>query len=327
VDAAQQASLYQAKARALVRDAFGDPELTPINVPGGAGFHDASRVWVYAPDDAARALGRALAVAAPRELPEVHVIVEVDDGDAARRAGLLRPPARVWRVDGRSLAPVSPAPLPVEMEPPAGAERLVGILHAAGADVVVEHGVIFGEIKGLEVARVRVGDDGEVVLDVGVGRFDQEATALLHGHLPTEEALARAIDEVAAHRRPSAAPHPVNRLARDRWLRSQVLADPSLVGATALAPVPPASPRRNTRDPLPAGAIGTDESGARLLVVCSVGVDLDLVPVAADLAVRETAERAVLVTPQRDQVPVLRSLAARLPVPADLVAVEGDWPT
>jgi hypothetical protein len=327
VDAARQATLQQAKARALVRDSFGDPDLTALSVPGGAGFHDATRVWIYAPADGSRALGRALAVAAQRDLPEVHVIVEGDDGDVARRASLMRPPAHLWRVDERVLLPVPPAPLPVEMEPPAGAERLVGILRAAGADVVVEHGVIFGEIKGLEVARVRVADDGEAVLDVGVGRFDQEATALLHGHLPTEEALARAIDEVAAHRRPDAPPHPVNRLARDRWLRSQVLADPSIVGLASLEPVPPASPRRNTRDALPAGAIGTDASGVRVLVVCSVGVDLDLVPVAADLAARESAARAVLVTPARDQVPVLHALAGRLPVPAELVAVEGDWPT
>jgi hypothetical protein len=200
------------------------------------------------------------------------------------------------------------------------------MLRAAGAEVVVEHGVIFGEIRGLEVARVRVDDDGRAVLDVGVGRFDQEATALLHGHLPTEDALARAIDEVARHRRPDAVPHPVNRLARDRWLRAQVLDDPSLVGLRSLEPVAPATPRRNTRDALPAGAVGTDDDGARVLVVCSVGVDLDLVPVAADLAAREHADRVTLVTPPRDQVPVLRSLADRLAVPATFVGVEGDWP-
>jgi hypothetical protein len=326
VDPVRQARLYEAKARALVRDNFGAPEVDALSVPGGAAFRDGARLWLYAPDDTPRALGRALALAAREATREVHVIVESDDGDLARRGSLLRPPALVWRVDDRALVEVAPAPLPVEMEPPAGADGLVALLHAAGADVVVEHGVIFGEIRGLEVARVRVGDDGRAVLDVGVGRFDQEATAILHGHLPTEDALARAIDEVARHRRSDAAPHPVNRLARDRWLRAQVLDDPSLVGLPSLEPVAPATPRRNTRDAVPAGAVGVTGDGERVLVVCSVGVDLDLVPVAADLAAREHATRVTLVTPPRDQVPVLRTLADRLAVPATFVAVEGDWP-
>jgi hypothetical protein len=63
-----------------------------------------------------------------------------------------------------------------------------------------------------------------------------------------------------------------------------------------------------------------------VLVVCSVGVDLDLVPTTADLILREHPDRVVLVTPGRDQLPVQRALAERLAVPADLVAVEGAWP-
>jgi hypothetical protein len=201
------------------------------------------------------------------------------------------------------------------------------MLRDAGAEVVIEHGVIHGEIRGLEVARVRVGDDGEPVLDVGVGRFDQEATALLHGHLPTADALRRAIDQVRAHRSPDAQPHPINRLARDRWLRAQLLDDPSLVGLESLAPVEPPQPRPNVKDAQPAAAVGRAQDGERVLVVASAGIDLDLVPVAADLVAREVPSRVVLVTPARDQVPSQYALAARLPVPAELVAVEGDWPT
>jgi hypothetical protein len=327
VEPTRVAGLVEAKARALVRDHFGTEALTALRLPGGAAFHDDHRVWVYAPDEGPRALGRGLALAVRAGADEVHVIVDSDDGDLARRASLLQPPAQVWRADGRALVAVAPAPLPVEMEPPVGADHLLAIIRGAGADVVVEHGVIFGEIRGLEVARVRVGDDGRVTLDVGVGRFDQEATALLHGHLPTEAALARAVEEVRRHRRSGAAPHPVNRLARDRWLRAQLLDDPSIVGLATLEPVAPASPRRNTRDALPAGAVGTDVTGARVLVVCSVGVDLDLVPVAADLSTRERVARIVLVTPPRDQVSLLRPLADRLALPTELRAVEGDWPS
>jgi hypothetical protein len=199
------------------------------------------------------------------------------------------------------------------------------MLHAAGLEVIVEHGVVLGEVRGLEVARVRPGPDGHV-LDVGVGRFDQAANALLYGDLPTDLALARVAREVQSHRHAGAVPHPVNRLARERWLRAQVVDAPQLVGATRLEPVPPPLPRPNLKVPCPAPAVGVDDADRRVLVVCSVGTDLDLVPVAADLIARELPERVVLVTPARDQLPVLRAMASRLPVTTELVAVEGDWP-
>lgn len=327
----RRAALLEAKARALVRDNFfggADAAISSVPVANGAALYDDGRVWLYLPDDVRRALGRALALSVQRGAPEVHVLVDdgTDAGVLARRGALLRPPAGVWRIEGRSLVPVDPAPLPVPMEPPAGVEPLVDMLRAAGAEIVVEHGVVLGEIRGLEVARVRVGDDGTPVLEVGVGRFDQEASAMMHGHLPTEEALARAISLVRSHRHPGAAPHPVNRLAHDRWLRAQVIENPSLVGLDKLEPVAPTEPRANLKDPHPAAAVGHDANGATVLVVCSAGIDLDLVPVAADLAAREHADRVVLVTPSRDQVPTTRSLVARLAVPAELVAVDGDWP-
>jgi hypothetical protein len=325
-DTGRLAGLVEAKARALVRDHFGVDGADSLNVPRGAGLCAPGRVWIYAPEEATRALGRALALGAQKDAAEVHVLLDSTDGDLARRAGLLVPPVAVWRVDGRALVQVAPGARPVPMEPPAGAGALIDMLHGAGTEVVVEHGVVFGEVRGLEVARVSVGDDGVLRLDVGVGRFDQEATALLHGHLPTDAALARAVAEVARHRRRGAVPHPVNRIARERWLRAQVLDDPSIVGATSLRPVAPPRPRPNVRDPQPAAAVGEHEGGDRLLVVCSVGVDLDLVPIAADLADREGVARIVLVTPPRDQVPILRTLASRLAVPADLVALAGDWP-
>jgi hypothetical protein len=64
------------------------------------------------------------------------------------------------------------------------------------------------------------------------------------------------------------------------------------------------------------------------VVVCSVGVDLDLVPAAAEarLALAPDA-RLVLAVPERDDHPATRALAKRLKVPAEVVAVPGDWRT
>lgn len=236
-------------------------------------------------------------------------------------------PVRVWWVEGTTLAPAVAVALALPADPPSGpvTAGLVAMLRAAGLDVVVEHGVISGEVRGLEVARVKVAPSGVVSLDVGVGRFDQEAGALLHGDQPTEVALDRAVALVRGHRRDGAAPHAVNRLARERWLRAQVVDMPALVDLESLVPVSPPLPRRNVKDAAPASAIGHDADGA-VLVLCTVGVDLEWVPIAADLIERERPGRLVVVLPPRDLLPVQHRLAALLGVPVRFVALEGDWP-
>ena len=294
-------------------------------MPGGAALYDDRTAWVYV-SDAARRFGRALAITASRGCRFLHLIVDDGGGVAARRAALLRPSPAVWRVVDRSLTPVTATPR-IEASPPTDAGALVSMLRDAGLEVVVEHGVISGEIRGLSVATVVPGADGRSRLAVGVGRIDQEATDLLHGDLPLHETLANAIDEVRVYRHRHAKPHPVNRLARERWLRSQLIARPSIVGLVDLTSIEPAEGRANLRDPVPAAALGHDAAGARVLVVCSVGIDLELIPVTADLVDREQPDRVVLALPGRDHHAIQRSLAAQLAVPVEFMAVEGEWPS
>ena len=143
----------------------------------------------------------------------LHVLVE----DARRRArppggGVRRAPDGLVGRRAATLHPVEPEPLPAGAAAARPARsswrpRIVG----AGADVVVEHGVVTGEVLGLEVARV-VEHDGGVRLEVGVGRHDREAFALLHGEVPTAEALAAVVGAVrtrphARRRRPPAQAH------------------------------------------------------------------------------------------------------------------------
>jgi hypothetical protein len=56
--------------------------------------------------------------------------------------------------------------------------------------------------------------------------------------------------------------------------------------------------------------------------VCSAGIDLDLVPFAADArdALGGPDTRLLLAVPEGDDHPVTRELAARLAVPAEVVA-------
>jgi hypothetical protein len=84
--------------------------------------------------------------------------------------------------------------------------------------------------------------------------------------------------------------------------------------------------RDSVRDVSPAAALGTDGDGAPVVVVCSTGVDLSMVPVAADTrAWWDPAARLVLAVPARDRVPTLDRLAALLVDPAEVRVVPEPW--
>jgi hypothetical protein len=188
--------------------------------------------------------------------------------------------------------------------------------------VVAEFGRLVGEVLGLEVARVVV-EDGAPRLEVGVGRFDREAHAELAGTgEPTPDTLRRVVAQVREQRRPGAPTTPLTRLAPERRLRSLLLAEPAAVGAAHLFPVPPATDAP-LRTPAPAPAVGATPEGEPLVVVASTGIDLDLVPTAADVRAREAPDaRLVLAVPPRDASPVTRNLAAALRAPAEVVGVD-----
>jgi hypothetical protein len=104
------------------------------------------------------------------------------------------------------------------------------------------------------------------------------------------------------------------------------VSEPARVGLADLRPIAPAVPRPNLRDPAVAMALGEDSDGSPVVVACSVGIDLDLVPAAADARLSSAPEaRLLLVVPARDAHPVTRDLAARLARPAEVVPLDGDW--
>ncbi|MGV3760540.1 MAG: hypothetical protein ACO1PW_13520, partial [Actinomycetota bacterium] len=168
----------------------------------------------------------------------------------------------------------------------------------------------------------------EPLLEVGVGHADRGMTAVIHAGLSPGHQLAQVKEIVEAHRRPGAEPHPLNQLAPERWLRALLEADPGRIGLPTLRPADPAVARPNLRDRAVAVAGGRDEGGAEVVVATSVGVDLDLVPAAADARATHAPDaRLLLVVPERDDHPVTRSLAARLRQPAEVVTVPDDWRT
>jgi hypothetical protein len=127
---------------------------------------------------------------------------------------------------------------------------------------------------------------------------------------------------VAGYRRPGAPPHPLKALVPERALRSRIVAEPSLVGAASLVPVPPVVEPPDLRTASPAPAVGEDPDGSPVVVVCSTGIDLDLVPTAADTRLRDgRGGRLVVAVPPRDVHRATTWLASALVDRAEVVAV------
>jgi hypothetical protein len=323
LDPERRSALLGAKLAAVAGDVDG--ELSTF--PGGAALVEVPgrRAWILAEDEPAKVLGRGLAWAWARDVTRLDLVVEDDAGLLARRASQFVDPPWVWWLNRRQLHGVEPEPLPAPSRPHADALDLVPVLEAAGVDVTVEHGVVAGEILGLEIARIVVDETGARI-EVGVGRHDREAFAMVHGDLPPESALAEVVSTVRRHRTGAAEGHPLKRLAAERWLRKVVIAHPSLVGAAELWPVAGTVPRTSIKEPVPASAVGTDLEGGPIVVTASVGVDLDLVPTAADVRMAALPEaRLVLAVPERDDVPATRALAGRLLAPAEVAPLPGNW--
>lgn len=325
LDASRLAGLARTKLEGLVRRAFPDVTADAETFNAGVGLADGSRAFVLLIADAPSPLAAALAWGERRGATELHVIVDDVDPISALAAGALEPAPTIWRAVGVELQPADPVPLVPPPEPSTAVLARTGMLEAGGCEVVIEHGVVIGEILGLEVARVALEVDGAATVRVGVGLYDQEAHALMHAGASVEARLDQVGAEVRRHRRVDAGPHPINRVARERWLRSIVCAEPGSLGLDALAPEAPLVPRGGIHEERPVAARG-NRDGHEVLVVCSTGIDLDLVPLAAAHLGHRRADEVVLVLPERDHHPIMERMAERLAVPSRLAAVADPWP-
>jgi hypothetical protein len=326
MDAARLAALRLSKLRALAPIA----EASGQSLASGPVVRDGADAWAMIDDPAA--LEGAVVWALRNQVQRLEVVVEADEttepASVARAAAALRDPrVRVWEATANGPSEVAmPAAVPAVPPPvaPLEAEPLLAVFREHGVDPVVEDEAIIGEIAGLEVARIDLGGE-RPELSVGVGQFDRDLNDMLVDAEGTEPVvqLAAAARAVRRHRRPGAAPHPLNRLRRERWLRSMIVAEPGVVGCTRLVPVPPL-PVEGLRAPSPAPAL--EAGDASTLVVCSSGVDPSLALTAAILRRRYAPDaRLVLVIPTADDYPVTRELAAALEGSVEVQPVVAPW--
>jgi len=327
LDPAQREGLERVRAIALAREHFElDASTDGVEVdaaPFGVTVHSSDRAVVVVSSDDLAVLGGVLVWVDRLGLDSVALVTEYNAGVHARRAAVLAPEITVHELNGAAVAPAIATPI---AEPRAGLPDLavlVAVIERSGAQVVEEDGIMRAEVAGLEVGRIVDAPTGPI-LEVGVGRFDREAGALLHSDRPAEPNLVSTIELVSAHRRAGAPSHAINRIGRERWLRDVVRTNPGEWGLTEVALVEPIPPRTSLLEAGPA-ALMADRDGVRTLVVCSVGVELGLVPELADLVTRHGPDTVLVLIPARDQLPFLARLSGRLPVPTSMAHIEVPW--
>lgn len=284
---------------------------------------------MYFPTVAPGLLGTAVIWGLTHGCHRMNLVVDEGSGPLAHAATMFAEPVPiVWQTAGRSMSPAVPT-IPA-IPPPPECLALTAELVNAGLDVVADHGVWLGEINGLEVARVGI-RDGECSMDIGVGAYDQFASAALNIDRDDVAALANVVSMVRPHREASSAPHAIGRLVRSRWLRAQVMRSPGLIGLDLLNPIPLLQERPGLNESQPAAALGR-RGEDRVLVTFVVGLHLGIVETSAGLAALHSVESGgqgvddiIVVLPERDRHQRIIDSVAALALPSEVIAVEGEW--
>ena len=270
-------------------------------------------------------LGPALLWAMKQNAKSLRVFSDQQSGDLARRANNFEFDVQVFDAGSSSvnLLQTAQAIKVSRKEVSVADEMFSEMISASGADVVREHGVLAGEVLGLEVCRVVHGQNSESRLEIGVGVHDRETFQLLHGQNATLDSLRSVVKEVSLRRAVTSPAHPLKQLARERLLRHIVCGSPTLVGAKDLQATQPPVVRANLKDVVPCCAIGVLQTGGKVVVTFSVGIDPDVVSFAADARdqINPSAE-LVIASPTRDIVPSIEKLAKLLKRPARFVGVD-----
>jgi hypothetical protein len=342
VDAHDTALRERTLARTMVRAAMRASDVdhagaTDVDLGRFVGLRQADALWLSAravagdagatSSSATRVLGTALTAVAQSNLrgsaPIVRVTIVGDKGSlgvVARQAAYFPLNIAVAELDDARLSLVAPAAHTERREPAAAHLEFVETFRAAGAEAVVEHGVVAAEVRGLEVARI-VDEDGTARMRIGVGVHDRETFRMLHGEAAGVDHLRDVVRHVTQHRADGAPAHPLNRLAPERALRALVASGPGRIGARAVRYAEPPVVRANLKDSVPCVATATMQDGEDAVVIFTAGVMVDAVPFAADARDRLNPQaRLFIVAESRNVLPTQQFLSSLLRQPAAFVS-------
>jgi len=290
----------------------------PAVIADGAG-------WVVAVEHERHALAVAHLWAESHGVDHLHLVADVNAEVIARRTRYFTRAATVWRYADNVLVEAHRAEHEPDRNVPVSHEHFASLIADCGVDVVREHGVLSGEVLGLEICRVvddPTSPDG-VRLEIGVGVHDRETFRLVHGAVATGEQLMDVARTVSEIRKDPAAQHPLARLALERRLRSRLLASPNLVGATRLSVAEPPVVRTNVKDAVPCVAMGVRADGSKVVVACTSIADLDVVSFGADARDRLAGDAELVVVSLPGNVtPSIRRLGEMLQRPATFCELE-----
>ncbi len=296
--AADAGRLAAVKLRAIAPALGLDPsQVDERDFPYGAGLTQGNRGALYVVRDHIRTIGPTLLWMQKHQLEEIDLVIEGDGGIPARRATALTCELRVWQMQNGTLERAQPAAHLPRIEVPQSHEQFAATIQDCGALPVREHGVLTGEVLGLEVCRVVDTPEGPR-LEVGVGAFDRETFQLVNSHRSIEDSLTEVVGIVRSHRQPGAPHHPLGKMAGERLLRHRVMNEPSLIGASSLKPAEPPIPRGGLRESNPCVATGTDLEGKPIVAVFTDTVDVDVIGYGVDALTREGAKSSLIVITQ-----------------------------
>jgi hypothetical protein len=311
-DAQRRSRLLSGKLVALIGQHLGIDASSYTQEPCGLGAalvcDDA--VWILVDGDASHALGPAIAWASKYSRP-LHLVVDNHSGVLVRRASGFELPISVWHVEGNGLLPAIAEPHQDLVRASDSHSALISQIDAAGAESLVEWGVVVGEVRGLEICRV-VDDEhtNEARIEVGIGAHDRETYALVHQARPIHESIADVVATVGVHRVEGAPFHPYNHIAPERFARWRALQEPAALGFLSLTRIDPPVRRTNVKDSVPCVALGKKTDGTTTAVVFVHGIDLDVVTFSVDAALQYSCESVMIVARPQDVVASLRTMAS-----------------
>jgi len=124
-----------------------------VEFPFGHAAVSGNQGWIYVAEQHSRALSPALLWAGKHGVESLNVLSEVNADVLARRAQLFNFDIAVWSVSNGQVLRASAAQPLADVKVLDSHERLALMIETSGAEVVREHGLLTGEVMGLEVCR------------------------------------------------------------------------------------------------------------------------------------------------------------------------------